>query len=336
MCRPLCRHTCLRLADRCLCLPNQVSGGPRGALRFEYEDLDLEDLRLELHKVVILLRNLEDSREKPPPAIDGDAAADGGGGAGADAGAGSAGGGTPPQALITGGAMGRAGSTGPAGKMVAAGAGSRDSRAGARARARARGETLPKAGQGGGNSGEKEAVAAVATTAAGATGNDVTRTEDAAHPRNSAGQAATKGGDGGGGGAGGGSVLSETDRVAAFWAALAAATPTTPPRIEGEEEEEEEEEEEDGVWGGTGDSPLANGTTYDSLSVPLRVAILGLLCEEYMDFEHFRLRVIVSRPCGPGLGPPDVIVPPPIPSALLVRFGWFGLGWITLIRLDSV
>lgn len=97
-------------------------------------------------------------------------------------------------------------------------------------------------------------------------------------------------------------VGSDADSVSALWAAIAAAAPEATPATgsgkDGEAGEKDgDKEEKDGVWGGVGDSPMAKETAYGSLSVPLRVGILSALCEEYMNDETFRLRVIVSLVC---------------------------------------
>lgn len=302
------------------------AAGLRGALLAQYEDLDPDNLRLELHRINILLTRIEEAREASD-ALAAAAAAAGGGGADGD----SAGVNAVAQADPESGADLASGAGGE-GEVQAgvAGDGSPKETGGGVTEAGGAAKSSPD----GGDVGEQAAAAAAAAAAGAGAGADTNGTDreastvsvvvSAAKDENgnsgaggsgnqgeaSAVAGGSGGGNGGGDGGGGGeTVPNETDPVAAFWAALAAAesAPTEGSGDDGEADQEEEdaqrkqqqqrleeEEEVDGAWGGAGDSPLAKGRTYESLSVPMRVAILNALCEEYMDDENFRLRIIVS------------------------------------------
>ena len=295
-------------------------------LRLEYEDLDIQELHLELHRTNVLLRNIEDARKAIAAAdrkVDGDCAAAAttyvkadandlpGRTAGADG---------DPDGVDKVAKDGGSNDNDKAG--VGAGKAGRDAPAkpytvGARDEWQGAGEAKPRRGtngrarsMGGRNSGEQMGAGNGAPSRSAYCSSNNTTTSD--------------------GGSGSGS--SETDTVGAFWAAAAAAAPLSqppqPPRSSGifrdavvsasypaagleaegdggEEAEEEETESDDGKFGGAGDSPLSKGgavgaarasaaSVYESLSTPVRVAILSALCEDCVEQEHFRDRVIVS------------------------------------------
>ncbi|CAN0141244.1 unnamed protein product, partial [Ectocarpus sp. 8 AP-2014] len=319
--------------------------GLRGALLAQYEDLEPDSLRLELHKINTLLRNIEEAREAsdalaaaataagaaaapPPPSTTGSAVAEdaaepepadspGGdgtkpnagsppveeNGSGADGAGDRAGSPVVGETAEIGEAAAAAGGGVPSEKTSSPGAGGPAAEnkvddatavtgAGAGAAASGGGDNGDAAAESGDGEGAGDGQGA-ADSAAGSSGGD---NGDSAAAESGDGQAAAAGDAGGG-------VPEETDPVAAFWAALAAAAPAEPaPMDDGsgdggggagaDEEEQEEEKEVDGAWGGAGDSPLANGKSYGSLSVPLRAGILSALCEDYMEDDGFRVRII--------------------------------------------
>ncbi|CAN0469867.1 unnamed protein product, partial [Ectocarpus sp. 12 AP-2014] len=265
--------------------------GLRGALLAQYEDLEPDSLRLELHRINTLLRNIEEARE----ASDALAAA-----------ASAAAAPTPPS--TTGFAVAEdAAELEPADSPGVDGTkqdGNGTDEAGDRAGSPVVGETaeMGEAAAAGGG------VHSAKTSAPGAGGPAAENKVDGATAATGAGAGADAAAESGGGeGAadshGAAGVPEETDPVAAFWAALAAAAPAEPaPMDDGsgdggggagaDEDELEEEKEVDGAWGGAGDSPLANDKSYGSLSVPLRAGILSALCEDYMEDDGFRVRII--------------------------------------------
>lgn len=289
---------------------------PRDVIRLEFEDLELDELRLELHKIDILLSHMEDARKA-------DVAEIGSPAAGAGDGASDSAGGKPADAAADGGGDGVADSSNGPAAEEAGRAASRSTRT-APLKGGVLGAERKKpepALRGRGDGGGREATETDAATADGSPTTKVTGDGDgdeaadtaeptAATSMNGAEIDDAEGGGGSGSGRGslyqegggdgdvGSDVLSEADTVAAFWAAVAAAAPPAAPPgdVEGASggDGKGEEQEEDGEWGGPGDSPLAKDSTYESLSVPMRVAILSAVCEEYMDEEHFRERIIVS------------------------------------------
>eukprot|EP00752_Nemacystus_decipiens_P016804 g15038.t1 len=313
----------------------------RRALLKRYEDLEPDSLRLELHRITILLRNIEETREASDAlaaaaaasAATKAAAAAPAGGAKADAGAQALAAsektepeprGRTPESTnaaaaadakdVAGGGdgSGAAANTSPDEQEAANGAPGAETGTGSVSPNNG-GASEEKAGSGAG--GEKESLASaevrhgIENKAAAAAAAAATNGGTSGGAGNGAGSGnAGGGGDGDGGGGGGGgdgdggaaAAATSADPVAAFWAELAAAAPAESVVTEGsgdgeaeeEQEEREEEEELDGPWGGAGDSPLTKGRTYESLSPALRVAILSALCEEYLENEEFRLRVI--------------------------------------------
>ncbi|CAM9360537.1 unnamed protein product [Scytosiphon promiscuus] len=297
--------------------------GLRGALLAQYEDLEPDKLRLELHRINILLTRIEEAREASDALA---AAAAAAAAAASTAGGSTSGDGQEAEAVAQAShdsGPGPAVDSGDVDGDGGVGAGTMGdgspkktrggvSEAGGGARPPLDGGVLAEEAENGAAATDADAdtgieegnavKAVVPAGAAGADGGDVSGT-------GGNGEVGEGSGGGGGNGSGGGeSVPNETDPVAAFWAALAAAesAPTDGSGIDGEAEDGEEdgrqrkqqqqrlqeEEEVDGAWGGAGDSPLAKGRTYESLSVPLRVAIVNALCEEYMDDEDFRSRII--------------------------------------------
>lgn len=243
---------------------------PRDIIRLEYRDLNVHDLRLELHRVDILLRDIEASRNSSA-ATPGEACEDVAG--------------THDGAIEKVKGRSGASSTGAADDPANSAEDYADGSWGGRVGegTQARNNAIPELG---GNAFGKGAESDDTVDCAMVQGNDhavvaeagATVDDSAAVPSD------------------GGSIGGEVDTVSAFWAAVAAGIT----RDEGEQQQQVDEEEElqvedmDGEYGGAGDSPLAKDASYESLSVPLRVAILSALCEDCSEQEYFRARVIVS------------------------------------------
>lgn len=239
---------------------------PGDVLREELGHMELDELRLELHKIDVFLRNMENARQATAsaagatdaspagPASSVSLAAIADGSDSSDAARKNRGGGS----IVAREGVGRNGR--------GAGQESRGIRPGSDA-----GNDSSAAGGGGGGRGGGEAGTV------GGLGLAVD--SRLGQPNAAAIGGALHGGGAGFVGQGGGGAVAGTAAEGGGAVSL--------------QEEDEEEEEEDEEWGGAGDSPLASGT-YGSLSVPVRVSILLALCEAYVDEENFRTRVIVS------------------------------------------
>lgn len=238
---------------------------PRDILRLEYRDLNVHDLRMELHRVDMLLRDIEASR-KSSAAAPGEACQDVAG--------------THDGAYKE--AKGRSGAS----ATGRAGAGDDPAKS---AEEYTDGSWKGRVGEG--TQTRKNAIPELGGDALGKGAGSDDAVDCAMDPGNCHAVVAEAGG----------SVGGKMDTVSAFWAAVAAGIS----RDEGEQQQQRQQEEEegegelpmeevDGEYGGAGDSPLAQDASYESLSVPLRVAILSALCEDCSEQEYFRARVIVS------------------------------------------
>lgn len=244
---------------------------PRDILRLEYRDLNVHDLRLELHRVDMLLRDIEVSRNYLA-ATPGETCEDVAG--------------THDGAIKK--AKGRSGwsSTGEAGSGDDPAISTEECTDG------------PWGGRvGEGNQAMKDGIPELGGDAVGKGAASDDAVDCAMNQGNNHAVVAEAGATVGDSAAvpyDGGSIGGEVDKVSAFWAAVAAGIS----RDEGEQQQQVEEElqmeEVDGEYGGAGDSPLAKDVSYESLSAPLRVAILSALCEDCSEQEYFRARVIVS------------------------------------------